>query len=175
VNAYVLIGGRSSRMGASKTVLFLERIVAAASPVFDEVIAVQRHDSDAASIRTIFETNHEDEAPIFGIETALRDAQGDVFILAVDYPLLTSSILQFIRDARGVPEWNGRVQTLCAVWPRDMLPRIEERILERRYDLHTLVEQEKIIAEDVLRARFPGEPLANVNTPEELEKAEKHG
>jgi molybdopterin-guanine dinucleotide biosynthesis protein A len=38
--------------------------------------------------------------------------------------------------------------------------------------LQPLAEQ-AIIAESVLRARFPGEPLMNVNTPEELEAAER--
>jgi molybdopterin-guanine dinucleotide biosynthesis protein A len=162
-------------MGTSKSVLFLERIVAAAAPVFDEVIAVQRTGEDPANIRTIFEEPHDDRAPIFGVAAALRHAQDDAFVLAVDYPLIITELLRFLRDERKVPEWNGRPQTLCAVWPLEMLPRVDERIAARRYDLHTLIEQEKIIPEPLLRARFPGEPLMNVNTPEELEKAETYG
>jgi molybdenum cofactor guanylyltransferase len=173
VNAYVLIGGRSRRMGASKTELFLERVVAAAAPVFDEVIAVQRAGGIAAKpIRTIFEDEHEGDGAIFGLAAALRHAEGEAFILAVDYPLIASEVLAHLRDERKVAEWNGRPQPLCAVWNPSALPRIEERIAAGRFDLQPLIERD-IIAESVMRARFRGEPLMNVNTPEELEAAEK--
>lgn len=157
-------------MGSSKTDLFLGRIVAAARPVFDEVIAVQRAGGSAAAIRTVFEEAHEGDGAIFGLAAALRDAQTHAFILAVDYPLVTAEVLRFLRDARGVPVWNGVPQPLCAVWSGSQLPRIEERIAAGRYDLQALIEQE-IIPEPELRARFPGEPLLNVNTPEELAMA----
>ncbi len=159
-------------MGTSKTALFLDRIVAAAKPVFNDVIAVQRFGGEVASIRTIFEEEHEGDGAIFGVARALRDADGEAFLIAVDYPLITSEVLDFLRDERAVPEWNGRKQPLCAVWEAADLSRIEQRIAARRYDLQPLAEQ-AIIAESVLRARFPGEPLMNVNTPEELEAAEK--
>jgi molybdopterin-guanine dinucleotide biosynthesis protein A len=166
VNAYILIGGRSRRMGQSKTALFLDRIVAAAAPLFDEVIAVQRAGGDAASIRTIFEEAHEHEAPVFGIERALRDAGDRAFILAVDYPFLTSDVLRFLRDDGRVPMWDGRAQVLCCAWDASALPRIEERIARNQFDLRGLIDRE-MIAEAELRARFSGEPLRNVNTPEE--------
>jgi len=160
-------------MGVSKTALFLERIVKAARPVFDEIIAVQRVGGQAADgIRTIHEENHEGDGAIFGVAAALRDARARCFILAVDYPLVTSELLRDLAESGGVPVWNGRPQPLCAVWDPAVLPRIEARIAGGLYDLQALVEQE-IIPEPVLRARFPGEPLMNVNTPEELEAAER--
>jgi molybdopterin-guanine dinucleotide biosynthesis protein A len=207
VHAYILIGGRSRRMGKSKTELFLDRVVAAAAPVFDEVIAVQRYGGDNPSsafgtfsphegrrtldlalrkfvspsplrrgekvpkadegfLRTIFEEPHEHEAPVFGIERALRDARDRAFILGVDYPFLTSDALRFLRDDGRVPIWDGRPQALCCVWDASALPRIEERIARGQFDLRGLIDRE-MIAEAELRARFSGEPLRNVNTPEE--------
>ena len=163
-------------MGVSKTYLFASRIVAAATPVFEEVIAVQRAGGEPAAIRTIFEEEHQDEAAIFGVARALDDAAKSVaFILAVDYPLVTTDLLQYLRDERKVPVWNGIVQPLCAVWRHEQLAAIGAAIASRRYDLQALIEQE-IIPEPVLRARFSGEPLLNVNTPAELEAAERvHG
>jgi molybdopterin-guanine dinucleotide biosynthesis protein A len=176
MNCYILIGGRSRRMGVSKTALFLDRVAAAAAPVFEEVVAVQRRGGEPApSLRTIFEPAHDDEAAVFGVARALADATGRCFLLAVDYPLISVELLEYLaRDGR-VPVWNGRAQPLCAVWDCALLPRIEERIAAGIYDLHGLIEQE-IIPEPELRARFPGEPLLNVNTPEELQEAERrHG
>jgi molybdopterin-guanine dinucleotide biosynthesis protein A len=172
VNAYVLVGGRSRRMGESKVELFLERIVAAARPVFDEVIAVQRPNIAMMNICTIFEEPHEHEAAIFGVARALRDANGKAFLLAVDYPLITSDVLRYLRDREGLPVWNDQPQPLCAVWDAALLPRLDERIAAHRFDLRTLGGQE-MIAESELRARFPGEPLLNVNTPEEWQRAQR--
>src|SRR5688572_1121638 len=158
MNCYILTGGRSRRMGRSKTALFFDRVAAAARPVFDDVIAVDRAEGE--------------RAPIFGVVRALHDARGRCFILAVDYPLITSDVLRFLRDRGGVPVWNGEPQLLCAVWDDELLPALETRIAEGRFDLRGLVERD-IIAEAELRRRFAGEPLMNVNTPEELEAAER--
>ncbi len=159
-------------MGRSKVELFLDRIVAAASPVADEVIAVQRAGGETVNIRTIFEEPHEREGAIFGVVRALRDANAKAFLIAVDYPLITPDVLRFLQDREGLPEWNGRPQPLCAVWSSAVLPRLEERIAARRFDLRDVGGQE-MIAESELRARFRGEPLMNVNTPEEWERAQR--
>jgi len=161
MNCYVLTGGRSRRMGTSKRELFLPRILAAATPVFDEVIAIDETGGDVV-------------APIFGVRAALRRASARCFILAVDYPRITTEILRDLRDRGGVPTWNGHPQPLCAVWDPALLPIIERRIAEAKLDLRGLIEEAniEIIAEPLLRARHRGEPLMNVNTPEELAEAE---
>ncbi|MFL6245448.1 MAG: molybdenum cofactor guanylyltransferase [Thermoanaerobaculia bacterium] len=166
MNAYILIGGRSTRMGVSKTELFLDRVAAAARPVFEEVIAVQRHGGDAATITTIYEDAHEHDGAIFGVARALREVQAHAFILAVDYPFVTADVLRYLRDDGRVPIWDGRPQPLCAVWNASVLPLINDRIARGALDLHGLIDRE-MIPESELRGRFPGEPLRNVNTFEE--------
>jgi len=161
MNCYVLAGGRSRRMGRSKSELFLDRVIEAARPVFDDVIVVDR----------MFEGPHEDEGPVFGIRAALQHAQhGRCFILAVDYPLITPEVLTYLRDRGGVPIWRDKPQPLCAVYDVAMLPRIESRIAARQFDVRGLVDDVAVIEESELRARFSGEPLLNVNTPEDLEE-----
>ena len=158
MKCYILVGGRSRRFGRSKSDVFLDRVVAAAKPVFDDVIAVQRPGGEAVGIRTIFEEPHEHEGPVFGIIAALRDAGEPCFILAVDYPLVTSDVLRMLRD-------DGRVaagQPLCAVWDPVRLPEIEARVAAGRRDLHGLWEQGMI--DDTVAAA-----LKNMNTPEDLE------
>ena len=158
MNCYVLTGGRSSRMGRSKRALFFDRVAAAARPVFDDVIALDWEEGE--------------KAPIFGVARALRNAQSRAFILAVDYPLITSDVLRFLRDRGGMAVWNGEPQLLCAVWEVALLPEIERRIAAERFDLRGLHERD-MIEEGELRARYGGEPLMNVNTPEELAAAER--
>ncbi|HET7435371.1 MAG TPA: molybdenum cofactor guanylyltransferase [Thermoanaerobaculia bacterium] len=181
MNGYVLTGGRSRRMGQSKTALFLSRVVAAAQPVFDSVIAVQRFGGEACEIETIFEEPHEEEAPLFGVVRALQHARGRCVILAVDYPLLSSPFLAFLRarvEASAaplvVPEWDGVPQMLCAGYDAALLPLLKRRIARGELDLRGLIAEAgaEMIRETELRARFGGEPLMNVNTPEEREQAE---
>jgi molybdenum cofactor guanylyltransferase len=178
MKAYILIGGRSRRMGVSKAELFLDRMITASSPVFEEVVAVQRSGGEAASIPTIYEEPHEHDGAIFGVVRALRDMQMSGrthgFILAVDYPMITADVLRYVSERGGVPVWDGRPQPLCAVWDVNVLPRIEDRVARGQLDLQGVVDRE-MIPEVELRARFDGEPLRNVNTPDDWEAVRLHG
>jgi molybdopterin-guanine dinucleotide biosynthesis protein A len=176
MNAYILIGGESRRMGRSKTELFFDRVAKAASEAFDDVFAVQRHGGPAATLPTIYEGLHDDQAPVFGVACALAHAHANCFVLAVDYPLITTEILRFLRDRFErsealllAPVWSGKTQMLCAGYRPALLPRMQQRIETKRYDLRGLVTvgEAEILAEDDLRAKFAGEPLMNVNTIEE--------
>ena len=178
MNCYLLIGGESRRMGRSKVELFLARMIEVARPVFDEVLAVQRAGEAPAAtleIETIFEPAHEQRAPIFGVLRALEHAADRAFILAVDYPLMTSDALRLIATHQSdaplvVPGWDGIPQMLCGVYRPSLAPRIAARIADGRFDLRGLLDEAagEIIREDELRASLIGEPLRNVNRPEDL-------
>lgn len=169
-------------MGQSKTALFLDRVAAAATPVFDRVIAVERHGMPTLSIETIFEDPHDSEAPVFGVARALVDAPGPCFILAVDFPLIRTDVLSYLRSrfetsnaAMLVPVWDRAPQILCAGYRTCVAPLMAERIESGHYDLQGLLEDAdvEIVDEETMRARFSGEPLMNVNTRDELATAER--
>jgi molybdopterin-guanine dinucleotide biosynthesis protein A len=188
MNCYLLVGGRSSRMGRSKVDLplggatFLERIAAAARPVFDRVIAVQRAGGEEVdSLPTIFEPRRAEQAPVFGVWRALEDAKARCFILAIDYPLLTSDVLRYLvgRASQSaaemvVPRWGGKLQMLCAGYSASLLTRFDPRIAAGQLNLRGLSDDLEVIEEEDLRAQFSGEPLMNVNTPEELGEAARY-
>lgn len=166
-------------MGRPKPELFLDRIVAAARPVSAKVVAVQRLAGEAAPIATIYESAHEHDGPLFGIERALEDATSRCLIVAVDYPLVTTELLGYLAAAAPdspmvVPIWRGRPQPLCAIYDPAILPLVRERIASGRLSLGGLIDEvpATMIAEETLRARFDGELLLNVNTPAELNEAE---
>jgi molybdopterin-guanine dinucleotide biosynthesis protein A len=179
MNCYVLAGGRSERMGAPKASLpfagstFLGRVVDAARPVFDRVLVVERNGGSTYAIDTIFEDPHDDAAPIFGVQRALADAVAKCFVLAVDYPLLDAATLRAfvarfeVSDATMlVPIAGGHPHVLCAGYSPDVLPLIEAQIARRQYDLRS-------IARGAETFPFEGVELMNVNTPQELEEAER--
>jgi molybdopterin-guanine dinucleotide biosynthesis protein A len=180
MNAYILVGGRSRRMGQPKAAVrfgdttLLGRVVAAASGAFDRVIAVQRPGGEAVEIETIFEEPHEDEAPIFGVVAAIRDAQAKCFVIAVDYPLLATEALRDLAEQFEasdapilVPVWNGVAQVLCAGYAPAILPEIDARIAVRKYDLQSL-------AGSADRIEVSGETWRSVNTIEELEEVRRY-
>ena len=157
-------------MGQSKVALFLDRVAAAARGAFDEVFAVQRAGGEGTpGVETIFEEPHPDRAPVFGVIRALEHAQGRCFILAVDYPRLSSALLRRLRtrfeasDAMLMaPRSHHKLQMLCAGYDSALLPRIKERIAQGQLDLRGLVTE--VIEEE------SGE-LVNVNSPEDLHDA----
>lgn len=184
MNAYILIGGRSRRMGSPKREVmfegatFLDRVAEAARGAFEEVFAVQRAGGEEGrGLKTVFEDSHEQEAPVFGVAAAIGHARQRCFVIAVDYPLLRSDLLRTLRSRFEqsdklllAPSWSGKVQMLCAGYDPALLPRLERRIAEGRLDLRTVADESEaeILSEDELRRQFSGEPLSNVNTPEEL-------
>ncbi len=187
MKCYLLIGGASSRMGRSKVDVpfggstFLQRMTRAGQAVFESLTAVQRAGGSAAEgLRTIYEPPHELQAPAFGLWRALEDAGDRCFVLAIDYPLITSEVLRYLagrgsasRAAMVVPRWNGKLQMLCAVYSPVIIPEFAPRIGAGQLNLRGLTDDIEIIDEDELRERFSGEPLMNVNTPEELAEAER--
>lgn len=162
-------------MGRSKTELFLPRVAAAAAPVFDDVIAVQRNGEPSLSIRTIHEGEHAHQAPVFGVVRALEHADGPAFVLAVDYPLVTTAVLfdlvrrfEASRALMLVPVWRGIPQPLCAGYRGEVLPLLRERIDRGKLDLIGFMRDASV--ETFV---FDGRELTNVNTPEELAQAER--
>jgi molybdopterin-guanine dinucleotide biosynthesis protein A len=129
-------------------------------------------------MRTSYESAHEDQAPVFGVACALAHARERCFVIAVDYPLITPAMLRFLRARFErsnalllAPVWSGKTQMLCAGYDPTLLPRLQQRIDAKRYDLRGVAgdAEAEILAEDDLRAQFDGEPLMNVNTIEEWE------
>lgn len=151
----------------------LGRVVAAAGGAFDRVIGVQRSGGDAVAVETIFEEPHEDEAPIFGVAAAIRHAHAKCFVIAVDYPLLTSESLRQLaarfeasEAPMLVPVWNGVPQVLCAGYGPVILPQIDAAVAVRKYDLQS-------VAAAAERIEVSGETWRSVNTIEELEEVRR--
>ena len=120
--------------------------------------------------------------PLAGIHAALSHSPTDWnLILAVDLPLITSEMLTWLAhyrtdasEAAIVPRVKSRLQPLCAVYHRDLLPEVERALASRESSIHRLLERlsTRIIEEDQLIANgFAPETFLNVNTPEDLERA----
>jgi molybdopterin-guanine dinucleotide biosynthesis protein A len=192
VNCYLLTGGLSRRMGSPKPDLvlgdrtFVQRVAEAAQPVFDRVYEVTRADAAPCGfLNTICEPPHQGTSPMFGIAAALEHAQAAVWIIAADYPLISTEMLQFLSErfdpfgtALLVPMWEGEPQLLCAGYSLHAYDEIVRRRDQGRFRIRELLDvlSAEIVPEAELRARFEGEQLANVNDPAEYERVRStHG
>jgi len=182
----VLLGGASSRMGRDKAALAVggvagaTRIALALDALCDEVLLVGGTPPADAKGRAVADP----EGPrcaLRGLVAALEAARGErVLVVATDLPLVTDVFLRGLATAAGadavVPRPVSKAQPLCAVYRRlPVLARAREQLAAGELALHGLLDTLRItwIEGERLRALDPaGTALLNVNTPEDLVRAE---
>lgn len=183
----LLAGGQSRRMGTPKGWLefggrpllchLVERLLA----VFPEAVVV------GAPGQPLPETPapvvHDDrpgEGPVAGLVVGLRAVTRPLaFVTSCDVPFLRPELaLSLVALAEGydvvVPEWEGRLHPLMAVYRAEVWPLLERQLEEGRrrpVDLFPHV-RTRVVSEAELRAVDPGgDSFLNMNTPEEYERA----
>jgi molybdopterin-guanine dinucleotide biosynthesis protein A len=117
-----------------------------------------------------------------GLVGGLAAARAErVFVVATDLPLVTSELLLGLLawpEAEAVVPWPAQgPQPLCALYQREAtLARARTRLADGRLALKGLLKDLRVspIGEEALAGLDPeGMTLANLNTPEELERIER--
>src|ERR1700730_5378875 len=141
IAAFILAGGRSSRMGKDKALLelggkpLIVRAVELAHRVAADVEIVGDPEKFGAYGPVVADV-YRDRGPLGGIHAALKDTGAEWnLILAVDLPFLTAPFLYYLlqraqsADAMvTVPSTGGYFQPLCAVY-RKQFADLAERPL----------------------------------------------
>ena len=193
IAAFVLAGGKSSRMGADKAALkfhgatLLERALGIATLAADEVhICGPRGKFGPAAIEDIFP----DCGPLGGIHAALRSSASELnLVLAVDLPFMEADFLRFLlrqaetqpRTETGfllaiVPRAAGGWQPLCALYRKPFAEVAEKALREKRYKIDSLFAEVPVHAveeAEILQAGFSLGMFDNLNTREEFELAQR--
>ena len=187
VTAFVLAGGKSSRMGSDKAFLrlgeetLLSRALKLAGAVASEVCIV----GDAkkfAVFGQVVEDVYRERGPLGGIHAALSGSTTELnLMLAVDLPFVTQELLQYLLSRAlesgamvTVPRTGSGFQPLCAVYRRGFAEVAEQSLLEGKNKIDSLfarVETCVIEENELLRAGFSEQMFRNLNTPQELEQA----
>ena len=135
IDAFILVGGRSSRMGRDKASIVIngkslvERSIDCVGKALGNVsISVvtrsgQRASSINVTVPIIFD-HHQDRGPWGGVEAALSKSEAEwTFIMACDYPLMQPDVIKFIVenvsdefDAIVPRQADGRLHPLCALY-----------------------------------------------------------
>ena len=189
VSAFVVAGGKSSRMGQDKALLklngrtLLDRALELAREVSPDVRIVASAQKFAA-FAPVIEDVFTDQGPLAAIHAALKSSGTDLnLVLAVDLPFLDPNFLQYL-IAQGqatnalvtVPRAAGGWQTLCAVYRRGFADYAELSLRQGKNKIDPLfarVETRVIEENELLQHGFSPDIFQNLNTPEEFKKAQK--
>ena len=189
VTAFVLAGGKSSRMGSDKAFLRLgdETLLSQALKLAGNVAEAVWIVGDAkkfAAFGRVVEDVYRDRGPLGGIHAALSGSTTEVNVmLAVDLPFVTQKLLQYLLSRAlesgamvTVPRTGSGFQPLGAVYRRGFAEVAEQSLLEGKNKIDSLfarVETCVIEESELVRAGFSEQMFRNLNTPEELEKAKE--
>ena len=198
IDAFILIGGRSSRLGTDKAFVELggktlserarETTQAALSPNRVTLVAgtsLQLATRAIASGAEFIFDLFEGRGPIAGLHAALANARTPwIFLLACDYPFVSADLIRLLSDKISdefgviVPEQkDGRLQPLCAFYNVGKSLPLVELILERPRvspPMHEIVSDLNpliVTFEEYAHLPFADELFLNVNTHDDLELA----
>lgn len=180
VTAFVLAGGKSSRMGSDKAFLKLgdetlvSRALQAASSMAGEVRIV----GDArkfAAFGEVIEDVYRGLGPLGGIHAALSSSRTELnLVLAVDLPFVGREFLEYLllraRESDAmvtVPRAGVGLQPLCAAYRRGFAEVAERslRVGNNKIDsLFATVATCVIEEHELVRAGFSAETFRNLNT-----------
>jgi len=194
VNGAVLAGGAARRYGGNPKGLLtvggrriLDRVVDAVQAVTGTPPLLIANASDAAAWRPDLKTLA-DARPglgtLGGIYTAVTAAPGPVLCVAWDMPFVPEALLRVLSDrmATGgydavLPESSGRrgLEPLCAIYGPACAPAIARRLDQgdlMAISFHADVRIGIVPLAEVRRFGDPDELFFNVNTPDDLARAE---
>src|SRR5271157_31665 len=185
VTAFVLAGGRSSRMGSDKALLsfrdqtLLARTLEKAAAVAEKVVIIGPRER-YATYGDVVEDIYAGCGPLSGIHAALGASETDLnLVLSVDMPLMTVEFLRWLLEQAlhaseliVVPDALGGRQPLCAVYRRPLLAVAEQALKNGDYKIGHLcprVPTSYIWEAEIRGAGFSPDVFRNVNTIEEYE------
>lgn len=189
LTAFVLAGGKSTRMGSDKAFLefkrqsLLDRALATLRALTPEVLIVgerARFGRHGSVVEDIFR----ERGPLGAIHAALAATATELnVVLAVDLPFVNSKDLEYlIKRARTspalavIPRSDDGWQPLCAVYRRAFKDCAERSLLQGKNKIDALFAQIDVLAitePELLHQGSSREIFRNLNTPDDVEQARK--
>lgn len=182
MDAYILAGGRSSRMGTDKgLVMFNNRplitcIIDTLKPYL-KINIVSGNDEYLQFGYPVIADEHPFKGPMAGLHSALGHSRFSyVLLLSCDMPFLTFEAINFLIMNSGehdavVPLVGDKPEPLCAVYSKNLLPEINSRLASGNLSMQNLIYSVnyKFVAFDEMVNLFP-DLFFNVNNSEDLKK-----
>lgn len=184
MEAYILAGGKSSRMGSDKGLLLLEnksmieRIIEQLQPLFEKIIIVSNNPEHRKFGLLVLPDMISDAGPAGGIYTALNNAKSEsIFVTSCDMPFITKNAVRFIVSQSANKQITlfsiqEKMQPLFAVYQRSCLEKWEQLIHQKEIKLQEMAKHFDISIIDLVKQEFFNEKLLmNINDKNDLVKA----
>ena len=187
----ILAGGLNTRFnGSNKAFLklgkkrIIDRILGVLQSLFDEIVIISNIPSDYLEWDVLIGADlYPVRSSLTGIHAGLFYSNRSYsFITACDTPFLKKELIEAIVSQTDpeydivVPYTSKGFEPLCALYSQNCLKVIENRIVSGKLKINYLFEHVRTrkVKEETLKAYDPElNSFINVNTPGELEKAEK--
>ena len=198
IEAFILIGGRSSRLGTDKAFVELggrtlaeravENVRSGISPGQITMVAGSSTQFAIGALTSdvpfIFDL-YKGRGPLGGLHAALAYARTPwIFVLACDYPFVSGELVLLLADSVDdefgavVPQQqDGRIQPLCGYYKVETARPIVDEIIERprvsppMHEVVDLLSPAVVVFEEYRHLDGSDEFFMNINTIEDLERA----
>jgi molybdopterin-guanine dinucleotide biosynthesis protein A len=184
--AFIIAGGKSSRMGQDKAFLVLEgktlidHAIAQAKSIAEEVFIVGPAATFSAYGRIVKDI-FPGCGPLGGIHAALRRSRSEYsLVLPLDMPLVTPEFLRFMLQKAlttqatvTVPRAHDGYQPLCAIYRSSFAELAEAALKQNRCRIDALFPADStciIGAEEMQQNGFDPRMFDNLNSPEDYER-----
>jgi molybdopterin-guanine dinucleotide biosynthesis protein A len=184
----ILAGGSSNRMGGNEKTLLpvagspmLARIIAILAPQCEEIVLSANGDPRrfSASGLAVIADKTEGQGPMSGLADALDwfaanrpgvshilSAPGDTPFLPADLGARLAAALQARGGFCAVAASGGRQHPVAGLWPVETRTALREAARRGLRSFHAALEDQ-----DVTTVEWDNDPFFNVNTPEDLTRA----
>ena len=192
ITAFILAGGLSSRMGTNKAFLkiggksLIQIFIDLLDPLFMEVVISNNEPQRFQFTNTkIIKDVIPGRGPLGGIHSTLQSTTIEKnFLISCDMPFINKELINYLCNYESdkdiiLPKADGRIQTLCGIYSKKILPEVELLLKESVqrgstlkgsiYELLNRVDTEII---DLTSMNFYHPDLFfNINTPEDYNYA----
>ena len=191
INAIVLCGGQSSRMGYRNKCFFklgdlsfIEIITDKLSTIFDNILLVAKDPKEYIPLGYKVVTDvFKESSSLTGIHAGLFFSSTKYnFIVGCDTPLIKPELIKYLVSTLDsnyqvvVPKVKGYFEPLCAIYSKDCIPIIEDMLKKRSFKISKLFSEvnTKVVEDSVLKKYDPSlHSFFNINTEEDYKKALK--
>ena len=196
-SAVILAGGFSRRFGRDKGLVVLSgkplilHVIDRVSKVADEVLVVVSSEEQKNKFETILEEKanllidkDDSQSPLVGAITGFESANSEYsLLLPCDTPLVSTQIVQFLLDmctnkSAAIPRWpGGYIEPLQAVYRTESaLTAAKTALKQGKMNMRSMIDNlrgVRYVSTMVLEQLEPDLlTFFNVNTPQDLKKAE---
>jgi molybdopterin-guanine dinucleotide biosynthesis protein A len=188
ISAIILAGGQSRRMGRDKALIdfngrpIIAHVIETLRELADDVIVVSnRADEYARFAARIVPDYDPPSGPLGGIAAGLSAAKNDLsIVVACDMPFLNQALLRYLIDRAEevdavVMQFENEYEPLHAVYRRTCLPFIQQHLAQGDRRVISFFDDVKLLTiseEEWCRIDPTARSIANLNTPEDLQRAQ---